>query len=182
MESAFAWLGAIFEWFGRWIPRVLIVDTIHKAVKFVWGKNAVPLEPGWYLWWPISTTVTVYPTARQACTLPAQTISTADDRSVIVGGVFVYEIVDILTAVATTYEPEETAKTIVLSAVHEVCVKYTWKELQEKVRDGSLSKEMKADAVNELKKYGIKTISLTLTDLAPARVIKLVNTYATDKV
>lgn len=182
MESAFAWLGAIFEWVGRWVPRIIIVDTIHQAVKFVWGKNIVPLGPGWYLWWPISTTVTLYPTARQACNLQAQTITTKDGKTVIVAGLLVYEITDIVAAVATTYEPEETAKAIVLAAVHDICTQYTWEELQSHIRDGKLAREMRAEAKKDLDKYGVRVFNLTLTDLAPCRVLKLVSSAATDRV
>jgi regulator of protease activity HflC (stomatin/prohibitin superfamily) len=174
VEGAFGWISQIIDWLGRWIPRILIVDTTHAAVKFVWGKNAIPLGPGWYLWWPISTLVTVYPTARQACDLKAQTITTQDGRTVIVGGLLVYEISDVLAAVATTYEPEETAKTIVLCAIHDVCAQYSWAQLQEHLRSGSLGKEMKAEAKKDLDRYGVKVLSLTLTDLAPCRVLKLV--------
>lgn len=181
MESAFSWLGAIFEWIGQWIPRILIVDTTHAAVKYVWGKNAIPLGPGWYLWWPISTQVTMYPVARQACDLKAQTITTHDGRTVIVGGLLVYEIVDVLAAVATTFEPEETAKTIVLASIHDVCAQYSWPELQEHLRSGKLGKEMKAEAKKDLDKYGVKVLSLTLTDLAPCRVLKLVTASTGDK-
>lgn len=182
LEGAFGWIGRIFEWFGMWIPRILIVDTIHQAVKFVWGKNVVPLGPGWYLWWPISTSLTVYPTARQACNLPAQTITMQDGKVLMVAGVLVYEIVDIVAAVATTYEPEETAKTIVLAAVHDICTQYTWEELQSHIRSGKLAREMRAEAKKDLDKYGVRVLNLTLTDLAPCRVIKLVNSYAVDKV
>lgn len=182
MDAAFGWISAIFEWLGKWIPRILIVDTVHAAVKFVWGKNAVPLGPGWYLWWPISTQVTLYPIARQAADLKAQTITTHDGRTVIVGGLLVYEISDVLAAVATTYEPEETAKAIVLSAIHDVCAQYSWNELQEHLRSGKLGREMRAEAKKDLDRYGIKVLSLTLTDLAPCRVLKLVTSAVGDKI
>lgn len=100
----------------------------------------------------------------------------------IVAGVLVYEITDVLAAVATTYEPEETAKTIVLAAVHDVCTQYTWDELQNHIQSGGLAREMKTEAKKDLDKYGVKVLNLTITDLAPCRVIKLINTYAADKV
>lgn len=181
MDGAFGWIGGMIEWFGKWIPRFQIVDTTHGAVKFVWGKNVVPLGPGWHWWWPISTQLTVYPTARQAVNLQAQTITTQDGKTILIGGVLVYEITDIEAAVAYTYEPEETAKTIVLAAIHDCVTQYTWAELLSEHRSGKLGREMRAEAKKTLDKYGVRVLALTLTDLAPVRIYKLVSANGSDK-
>ncbi len=43
MDSALAWIGQVAEWVGRFIPRLIILNTTEGAVKFVHGDTPVVL-------------------------------------------------------------------------------------------------------------------------------------------
>lgn len=180
MEGALAWISEIARWFGQFVPRWTIVDTTHGAVKFVRGSNVVTLSPGWHLWWPLTTNLVVYPTARQATDLRGQVLATFDDHTILVGGLIVYEIADIEAIVARTYDPEDTIKDIALSAVHDVCCQRTWEELKQEQRTGKLDRELRREAKKGLESYGVRVLKMTLTDLAPCRVFKLATNTSKD--
>jgi regulator of protease activity HflC (stomatin/prohibitin superfamily) len=117
---------------------------------------------------------------RQTVDLRAQTLCTTDDKSIVVGGMIVYEIYDIEAIVARTFEPDDTIKDISLSAIHDVCCQKSWDELKEAQRTGALNRELKKEAARELDKFGVKVLKTTLTDMALCRVIKLMTSVAKD--
>lgn len=175
MEAAFAWLGQSVEWFGKFIPRWVILDTTIGAVKFVRGQPVacMPGQVHWY--WPVTTTWKEIPFARQTDDLRTQTLVTLDDKVVFVGGMIVTEIEDLLKFAASNYDGPTTIVEMALTAIHDVCCQYTWDELKLKQRSGSLDREMRDAARKELRNYGVKVIKVMLTDLAPGRVYRLVN-------
>jgi regulator of protease activity HflC (stomatin/prohibitin superfamily) len=174
VSEAFVWLSDLIKWFGEFFPRWRIVNTTKGAVKWVWGKRVVKLGPGWHVYWPFSTQFQMYPTARQATDLRPQVVTTADNRTVLVGGLITYEIVDIEAILARTYDPEETIADIALTAFHSVCCRKTWAELRDGQTSGMLDKEIRFVARKFLGPYGVRVLKTSLTDLAPTQVMKLV--------
>lgn len=180
MEAAFAWINAIAEWVGQFVPRILILDTTMGAVKFVRGKKAVALAPGLHLYWPLTTTVHTYPIARQADDLRSQTVVTSDDKVVVVGGLIVYEVDDILKLVGATFRPQDTIKDISLTAIHDVVCQLGWEDLKAQQRSGALDRKLRSETAAALKTYGVKVLKVQLTDLAPTRVIKVMQSTQAD--
>lgn len=182
MEAALAWVGQIAEWVGKFIPRWEIVDTVHGAIKFVRGARVVALGPGIHWYWPVLTEFHVYPIARQAVDLRAQTLVTTDDKVVVVGGLIVYEIEDLEKILAHTYDPDQTIRDITISAIHDVCCAMTWADLKREQQRGTLDTKLRRESQKGLSDYGVRVLKTTLTDLAPCRVLKLVQSMAKDGV
>lgn len=182
MEGALAWVSQIAAWIGQFIPQWEIVDTAHGAVKFVRGHKVISLGPGWHLYWPLTTRMTVYPMARQANDLRAQTLVTTDDKTIVVGGLIVFEIDDIEAIVAHTFDPDQTINDISLAVINGVLSDKAWHDLKMAHQDGSLDRELLKQARRELEKYGVKVLRMTLTDLAPCRVFKLMGDRAGEQV
>lgn len=176
MNGALEWIGRIAEWLGQLIPRLLILDTTEGAVKFVRGSKAIALGPGMHVYWPIVTRLTEFPTARQGDSLRSQTMVTTDDRVIVVEGMIIYEVSDILTLVAGTFSAAQTIKDIALTAVHDVCCQMTWEALKDEQRRGTLDTKLKNAAQKALNPYGVRVEKLMLIELAPCRVLKLIQT------
>lgn len=174
MENALAWVGQVADWIGRFVPRWVLIDTTECGIKWVRGSRVVVLPPGIHWYWPAVTSFIRHPVARQTNNLKSQTISLRDEKTVIVGGLVVFEIRDVEAALAHTFDIDDTIKDITLSAVHDVCCQLTWLELTEQQRSGELDRKLKTEARKELEKYGVRVLKMTLTDLAPAYVLKLV--------
>jgi regulator of protease activity HflC (stomatin/prohibitin superfamily) len=180
VESAFAWLGNLIDWFGQWVPRFEIVDTTQGAVKWIGGKKVVVLPPGQHWYWPIRTKFQSYPTARQSEDLRTQTLVTKDNVTVVVGGLVVYEIRDLEAILAHTFDPAQTIKEIALTAVSRVVVEKTWPQLKEEHETGQLGKALKSALTRELSIYGVRVLKASLTDLAPTKVYKLIQSTSMD--
>lgn len=176
VNSALGWISAIAEWFGQFIPRWIIVPTTHGAVKFVRGHTVVKLGAGWHMYWPLMTQVTVYPVARQANDLRAQTIVTRDDKTAVVAGLIVFEVSDLEALVAQTFDPDDTIRDVALSAIHDVCIQYDWQGLHAAAQSGALDRDLLKETRRNLERYGVKVLKMALTDLAPCRVFRLVQT------
>lgn len=179
MESALAWVGAIFDWLGKWIPRWTVLDTTEGAVKYIgsfWseGVTTVACGPGVHWYWPVTTLWQMYPTARQTDNLPTQTFCTKDDKVIAVGGMLIYAVDDIVKLVTTTHSPMMAVQDIALTSIHDVCCNLTWEELKDEQRRGTLDTKLKNTVQRQLADYGVRVLKCMLTDLAPTRVLKVI--------
>jgi regulator of protease activity HflC (stomatin/prohibitin superfamily) len=180
VDSALAWIGQIAEAIGQFIPRLRIVRTTHGAVKFIRGARAVAVGPGLHWFWPLITDFVEYPMVRQPVNLETQMIESADGRTVGVGGFVVYEVKDLLPLVAQTYSPDETVRDLCLTVIHDVICRKTRDEIRSAQRSGELDRELRREAAAELGKYGVRVLKLTLTNLAPGRVLKVFQSTSKD--
>lgn len=184
MESALAWIGQIAGWIGQWIPRWTILDPTVDAVKYVKGvpKHCKGGRVHW--WWPATTTFDTYPTARQADDLRSQTFMAADedqDIVVVAGGMIVYEVVDIMKLLPTTYRASQAIKDIAITCIHSVCCELTWKELKAAQKSGKLDRKLKGEAQSALSDYGVRVLKVQLTDLTRARALKVFQSTSKDE-
>lgn len=181
MDAAFAWIGEIFSWLGKFFPRWVILDTTEGAIKYVRGRPKL-CEPGrihWY--WPVTTNWVVYPVARQTDRLETQTMETTDGKTFIVAGTITYSVVDLMALVTTTHSPSATVIELAASAVHDICCDFEWDALQSEQRKGTLKTKLKNEAQKQLADYGVKVIKLQLTSLARARVFKVSQSTANEE-
>ncbi len=181
MDSALAWIGQIASWLGAFIPRWTILDTTEGGVLFVRGWKAKAIGPGVHWYWPVTTTIVLYPTARQADNLRTQTLVTTDDKVVVVGGMIVYEVKNVLTLLSTSHSAATTIKDLALTALHDVCCRLSWEELKAEQRKGTLDTKLRRAAQDALSSYGVTVLKVMLTDLAPTRVIKLLQSTAQEE-
>lgn len=202
MGEAFAWIGYIVEWIGRFFPRWQILNPTEGGVKFVgymlpvrfrayWGRvlrtghydgpmRMEVLGAGIHWFWPATTEFQFYPVVRQADNLPAQTIVTMDGRNIAVGGMMVYEVTDLGKLISTTHSAVKLIQDVSLTAIHDVCCDMTWENLVTEQRKGTLNTKLRRAAHKQLEEYGINVIKCMLTDLAPTRVYRVINSNQAD--
>lgn len=173
MDQALGWIGAIIEWFGQFFPRWRVVPTTHGWVKWVKGSTVKSGGAQIVFWWPAVTEIKVYPVVRQALDLRPQTISTKDDKPILVGGLITYRIFDIEKALAETWDVDETIKDSALTAIHRVVSKMTWAELKDAEQQDLLDQKLRAAARKVLEPFGVRVMKMSITDMAPTRVLKL---------
>lgn len=180
METAFAWIGQLASWLGAFFPRWVIINPTKKGLKYVRGKRIVPLGPGIHWYWPVLTEFDWYPAVRQADDLRSQTVVTADDKVIVVGGMIVYEVIDIVKLLPCTHSPQKMIEDMTITSIHDVCCKFTWDELKMGQRKGTLDTKLKNETQKQLDEYGVKVFKVQLTDLAPTRVLKLLQSTSQD--
>lgn len=183
MSEAFAWLGQIVEWLGKFIPRILIVDVTKGAVKLRLGNEITELKPGkLHVYWPITSIIKEIDVARQTLDLTTQTFETKDGVSALASGMITYRVDDVVTALTTVYDPDNTIRDVGMSVMQEVLIQYTWDELRNGLMEGNLRRELVREAQRELKTFGIKVLKIGINDLVRARVFKHAVTQSMDGV
>lgn len=178
LDNALGWIGQVFEWIGRFVPRWEIVEPTMSGVKYVRGARVVVCPAGIHWYWPVTTKWEVHQVARQADRLESQTIVTADGKVIDVGGLLVYKINNLETLVTTCYSPMSLIQDIALSAVHDVCCDMTWDELTAAQRKGTLVTRLRNEAKKQLQDYGVEIVKCMLTDLAPTKVLRVNQSHA----
>lgn len=169
MDIALGWIGDVARWLLALIPRLLIVEATHAGVAFVWGKKIKPLPPGLHFYWPVTTKVLIAPIKRQTANLDTQYLVTDDGRPVGVAGILVYEVSDIVKLLTECWDYEETIRDMAMAAIKDVVVSHALDELLE--QSSELEEELEETLRPELEHFGINVIRLTLSDLAPAKVL-----------
>jgi regulator of protease activity HflC (stomatin/prohibitin superfamily) len=193
VNGALEWIGKIAEWLGRFIPCWQILDSRQGGVKFrtlllrdiVCGRwdtslKLLALGPGLHFYWPAVTVLTPWVTARQSVNMATQTITTDDGHAIAVGGLFIFQIVDVLQILAYTWHPDDTIRGVASGAVHDVCSSTTWRGLQDKKVSGALTRELLAELRARLLPFGVEPIMATLTDFAPTQVFKVIQSTSSD--
>lgn len=173
MEGAFAWLGAVMEWLGNLIPRILIVRSTHAGVKFVGGKRVVRLDPGVHVYWPAVTEVSVIPVARQTFNLVTQVLLTSDKQKVCISVVLIYKITNIVDALSNNWDINDTISDVTQMAVVKVVTEWTLDDLIRNIT-GRVERRLSVIARAKLKTYGVTVIRCGITDFTTCEVIKVV--------
>jgi len=181
MNGAFEWIGYIADWLGRFIPRWVILDTTEGGIKFKGGDDPVFCAPGIHWYWPIRSTLHVHPIVRQTDRLETQTMESKDGITFIVSATITYTISDLLTLVTTTHSPLTTVVDIAMSAIHDICCDFEWKELQDQQRRGLLKTKLKNEASKQLKDFGVEVLLLKTNTLARARVFKVAQSLSNEE-
>ncbi len=180
MNGALEWIGQIADWVGKFFPRWVILNPTEGAVKFVRGSRIVVCGAGIHWYWPVTTLWEMYPVARQADNLPTQTLVTLDDKTIAVGGMLVYRVDDLGKLLTMTHHPVRLVQDIALTAVHDVCCQLTWDQLKVEQRKSTLDTKLKNAAHRQLAEYGVAVIKCMLTDMAPTRVLKIIQSVNQD--
>jgi regulator of protease activity HflC (stomatin/prohibitin superfamily) len=175
METAFAWLGQIFEAILSFVPRILIVRATHGGVKWRHGSRVMPMMPGLHVYWPLVTDIEIIVTARQTLALPKQVLMTKDNQKVVVGTVVVYKIRDVVQAIGKiNWDVDTTINDITQAAVVSVIAKHTLQELLDMVTTDDLNNALTEATRKELRQFGVFVSRCKLTDFADCRVYKVV--------
>ncbi len=181
MEAAFAWLGQIVEWLGRFVPRVLIVDITKGAIKLKYGSEITELKPGkLHVYWPFVSIIKEVDIARQTLDLTTQTFETRDGITVQMSGMLTYQVNDVVALLTSVYDPDNSIRDIGMTILQEVLVQYTWAEIRDKLVDGNLRKEMTRETQRELRSFGIKVLKVGIKDLSRTKVYKVALEQSTD--
>lgn len=178
IDSAFTWLGQLAEWFASWFPRLLVVQSSHRAVKYVRGATPVLLAPGLHVYWPLVTPVETCAVVRQVVEVPAHLLETADRAAVVVSGVIEYEIGDALVFLAEAENGYLSLEKVAAATIRSYVLESTTDELRE---NDDMTRRMLTSMLQEdLQPYGVRVLGARLADCARVRPIHLTGGLRTD--
>lgn len=172
IESALGWIGEIARFLGSLVPRLLIVQSSHRAVAYRWGRHVVELGPGPHVYWPLVTPIETCAVVRQVLDLPTQLLETADGRTVVASGVIEYEIANVVAFLAETENGYDSIRLVATAAVRNLVMDSTREELG--AADADVAERLLTSAVQEdLEPYGVRVLRARLSDFAAVRAVHL---------
>ena len=172
MESAFAWIGQIAEWFGNFIPTWELVRATENAVKFLPGGKTKVLGPGIHWYWPVTTEMETVAVVRQVLDTQPQTIMTQDHEPVYVSGLVVYTISNLHAYMVENYDAADNLDDIVQTAIRKTIVNRDFLTIQKARAD--VDNRLTSDVQKALEPFGIEVEAARITDFSRARVTNMV--------
>ncbi len=178
METAFGWLGQIFEALLQFIPRLAIIRNTHQAVKWKLGGRVVAIAKGRRTWyWPLVTDLETIVVARQTLNLATQCLMTKDQKQVVAGGFVVYQINDVVQAIGErNWDVESTVGDISMAAIVEEVMQQCLDDLLKEIAAGFAGKfneRLTENCREQLLQFGVYVDRAGLTDFSTCRVYKV---------
>ena len=163
----------IVDSIGKLIPRLKLITARDGGVKFKRAGKVKILTPGLYMYWPVVTTLEVYPVKRQVLNLPYQSLMTKDLKPIISAGVIVYTIEDLYKYAVENYDSIEAITEMGCAAIRSVIITKTLAELQSN-NSNTIDNALTKSAQQEFASFGINVLYVRLTDFSTAKVLNLV--------
>jgi regulator of protease activity HflC (stomatin/prohibitin superfamily) len=163
--------------FGERVLPFEVINHYDRGVRLRFGKavskdgKPTILDPGLHWKWPFIDDINSHMVKATTMDLKEQTITTKDDKSIVVRGVVKYEIDDVATLLLEVDTPTAAVADMSMGILRDTLIGKNWDECN----DPDLSKEITSKIKREAKKWGIDVKAVTLTDLALMRSIRLLN-------
>lgn len=159
---------ALIQQFINELNPIFIIDEWEEAVVLRFGKFSRTVEPGVYLKIPFFDAVWKYTVITQSIDIPPQSITTADNKNVIVKGIIRFTISDIKTFLLTITQPQDVLTDTTGGMIREIIEDTEWTNIID------IDKKLTSEVGKFVKKWGIKVEKVTLTDLQVANSIRII--------
>lgn len=173
MEALFSWFSNLINFFGSFIPRLRICKKSYKGVKYVRGAKVKVINPGLFIYWPLTTEYEITPVAPQVLNLAVQTLLTKDNKTIICDGCVCYKIVNVEKYLVDNFDSSECLGQIALASVRNVIMNKSLEDIQ--LSREEIDMDLTDSAIDLLEEqFGIDVLYVKLVSVAPAKVINLV--------
>jgi regulator of protease activity HflC (stomatin/prohibitin superfamily) len=146
-----------------------IVKQYQQGAWLRFGKLKTIVDPGIHFKIPIFDEIDCYHVLTTAMPLEAQSLTTKDDKEIVVKGVIKYKISDLSKFFTDVYDAVDAISDVSMGIIRNVIAKKTWEECKEETVDNEITKKVRTEA----KKWGIEVESVTLSDLSKMRSFRL---------
>ena len=168
----FTWIGDFLRWVVHLLPfHMGICTATEGGVKFVHGHRVREIVPGRYWHWPLFTRTTLIAVKRQPLEIAGMSETTADDQTIHVEPIVIYEVADVVRAIVETHDYDQTAAEVAKAAVVAVVTTRTKDELRVAMVD-EIPRELTKRIRAALKPYGLHVIEARLSEMASERVYR----------
>lgn len=148
-----------------------IVKQYQQGAWLRCGKLRKIVGPGLYFKIPVLDEIDCYHVLTTAMTLEAQSLTTKDDKEVVVKGVIKYKTSDLSKFFTHVYDAVDAIADVSMGIIKGIIAKKTWDECKDEQLDNEITKKVRIEA----KKWGLEVESVTLSDLSKMRSIRLLS-------
>lgn len=152
------------------VPYVIVNQT-DKAVRLRLGKFKEVLVPDWYFKISFVDEILSHSVLWTTYSVPAQSLTTKDGKDVVVKSVIKYRVVDIQIFLLEVWDAIDAISDMTQGIIFDIVKDKTWDELQTLDLKPLITRKARLEA----KRWGIEIETVTLSDLAKIRSIRLLN-------
>ncbi len=167
----FDWIREIVTALRDHLTPFIIVYDYERAAVFRLGKYHRTIDPGFHWRWPLVESYLSEHTVFTTLALEPQSITTKDDKPVVVQGIVRYRISDVrpfLTEISNQHDVlRDTAMGAVLKQVRLI----EFRPLLDEPPESKIA----ADIRRQVKPYGIEVELFTFTDIAHMRTLRIIS-------
>lgn len=147
---------------------IFIIDQWEEAVVLRNGKFLKTVKPGLYCKRPFFDSVWKHTVITQSIDIPPQSVTTADNKNVVVKGIIRFNITDIKSFLTTITKPEDVLTDTTGGMIRDIIEDTAWVDIVE------IDNRLTTEVAKFVKKWGIKVEKVTLTDLQIANSIRII--------
>lgn len=161
------WLISIWD---KLLPYIIIVQQ-DKGLRLRFGKFKEILDPGIHFKIPFFDYISEQTTVWTTHSMPSQSLTTKDGKDIVIKGIIKYKISDFKTYALEVWDAIDAISDMTQGIIFDIVKNRTWEELQH----DDLKNHITRKARQEAKRWGIEIETVTLSDLAKIRSIRLLN-------
>lgn len=148
-----------------------IVKQYQQGAWLRFGKLRKIVNSGIFFKIPIFDEIDCYHVLTTAMTLEAQSLTTKDDKEIVVKAVIKYKTSDLAKFFTHVYDAVDAISDVSMGIIRGVIAKKTWEECKDESLDNEITKKVRIEA----KKWGLEVESVTLSDLSRMRSFRLLS-------
>lgn len=148
-----------------------IVKQYQQGAWLRFGKLRKIVDPGIHFKIPFFDEIDCYHVLTTAMTLEAQSLTTKDDKEIVVKAVLKYKTVDLSKFFTHVYDAVDAISDVSMGIIRQVIAKKTWEECRDESLDNEITKKVRIEA----RKWGLEVENVTLSDLSKMRSIRLLS-------
>ncbi len=164
------WLARVLESIWEHLIPFVVIHQYARGGVFRFGMYHRTLEPGFHWRWPFAEDIVTEHTVTTTLALEPQTITTKNDKAVVVSGIVRYRIVDIEPFVCEIGNQHDVLRDTSMGAV----LKQTRQIELRTLLDDPPESKIASDIRRLVKPFGIEIDSFTFTDIGQIRTLRLI--------
>lgn len=153
-----------------------LVEVYNRGVVLRFGRVHRTLQPGLHWKWPLAEDVVSVMTVITTLPLPPQTLTTRDDRGVVIGATVKYQIVKPEPYVSDIWDQRDVLNDVTMGALLDAVREMDYAALIAQPPTARVLELVR----KEVNRYGFKVHAVTFTDLGRVRSLRLIQAQRTD--
>ena len=145
-----------------------VIDQWEEGILLRFGRFVKVVKPGLVWKIPFVDVVWKYTVITQSIDIPPQSVTTADNKNVVVKGIIRFTVSDIKLFLTTITEPKDVLTDTTGGMIREIIEDTNWIDIVD------IDKKLTSEVSKFVKKWGIKVEKVTLTDLQIANSIRII--------
>ena len=148
-----------------------IINQYEAGIRLRLGKYHSTLKPGLHYQLPFLDNIITTTVVATTINLPSQSLTTKDEKSIVVRGMIKYQIGDVKTFLLDVFDATDALTDLSMAAIKQSVMEKDWSEVKNNDMDNIITIKGRREA----KKWGIDVMQITLTDIGQIRSFKLFN-------